>query len=89
MRNISVKYLFDKRAEYDLIAWKVRTSNLYNQTMDIITDEILMNGILPLIGEFHFRYIAGINRQYYRVYTYLYPRKETYFLNGNIATLQV
>jgi hypothetical protein len=56
--------------------------------MDIITDEILMNGILPFIGEYHFRYIAGIDRQFYRAYTNLYPRKETYFLNGNMAALQ-
>lgn len=57
--------------------------------MDVITDEILMHGILPCIGEYHFRFIAGINRQFCRAYTQLYPRKETYFLNGNMAALQV
>lgn len=55
--------------------------------MEILTDEILMNGIFPFIGEYHFRYIAGINRQFRRAYTNLYPRKETYFLNGNMAAL--
>ena len=37
--------------------------------MEILTDEILMNGIFPFIGEYHFRYIAGINRQFHRAYT--------------------
>jgi hypothetical protein len=55
--------------------------------MDIISHEILMNGILPFIGNFHFRYIAGINRQFYRSYTTLYPSKETYVFNGNMSSL--
>lgn len=55
--------------------------------MDSISDEILTNGILPFIGNYHFRYIAGINRQFYKSYTALYPSKETYVFNGNMASL--
>jgi hypothetical protein len=58
--------------------------------MDIIKDDILAYEILAFIGDYHFRYIAGVNRQFYRAYTTIYPSKKTYVcnvFNGTMTSL--
>ena len=54
-----------------------------NKMYRYLNDDILLNGILPFIGKYHFRYIAGISRQFYRSYTTVDPGKETYVFHGN------
>lgn len=55
--------------------------------MDNIHNDILAYAILPFIGDYHFRYIAMVNRQFYKAYTTIYPSKKTYVYNGTMTSL--
>jgi hypothetical protein len=54
-------------------------------TMDNIPNDIMINQILPFIGDGHYQYIGLVNRNFRQTYTTLYPTKTTYCNGSTIA----
>jgi hypothetical protein len=52
--------------------------------MNDVPLEVLMNFIVPYVGDHQFRYVAAVNRKFYAAYTSVYNERNTYY---NLSSL--
>lgn len=45
--------------------------------MENITNDLWIEQIFPYVGDFQFRYVASVNRQFYTTYSTAFPKKRT------------
>ena len=51
-----------------------------------IKDDDLLRNIFSFVGEYHYRFVGGVNRTFQRSYLTLYPNKNSYF---NASTVEL
>jgi hypothetical protein len=50
--------------------------------MEDLHIDILIVRILPFVGDYQFRYVAGVNRKFHEAYTFAFPKKRSHY-NAN------
>jgi hypothetical protein len=51
-------------------------------------DENILQMILSYVGENHYLYLGSVNRTFQKIYTSLFPKKETYIIASSNEMLQ-
>jgi hypothetical protein len=57
---------------------------MLNKPMKDFDSTLLSQHIFPYVGDYQFRYIAGVDKTFYKAYTSVFPTRETYY---NVDTL--